>query len=93
MCRGTHQSLTFTGINGSSSHYGIVDLDGQQLKVGQSVRIDNAVEKPDIDKAPSNLSIVGRYVFSPKLSGCLKRTPLGVGDEMQLTDAVGLFMK
>ncbi len=72
--------------------YGIVDLDKAELSVGQSVKIHSVVEKPEIDKAPSNLSIVGRYVFSPKLWECLKRTPLGVGGEIQLTDAVDLLM-
>ncbi len=72
--------------------YGIVDLDKAELSAGQSVKIHSVVEKPEIDKAPSNLSIVGRYVFSPKLWDCLKRTPLGVGGEIQLTDAVDLLM-
>ncbi len=73
--------------------YGIVDLNGVELSAGQSQKIYQAVEKPDVDNAPSNLSIMGRYVFSPKLWDCLKRTPLGVGDEIQLTDAVDLLMK
>ncbi len=72
--------------------YGIVDLNNAELSAGQSVKIHSVVEKPDIDKAPSNLSIVGRYVFSPKLWECLERTPLGVGGEIQLTDAVDLLM-
>ncbi len=73
--------------------YGIVDLDGAELVAGQSVKIKDAVEKPSIEKAPSNLSIMGRYVFSPKLWDCLKRTPLGVGDEIQLTDAIDILMQ
>lgn len=73
--------------------YGIVDLGGEALTVGQSVKIQKAVEKPEIENAPSNLSIMGRYIFSPKLWDCLRRTPLGVGDEIQLTDAVDLLMR
>ncbi len=73
--------------------YGIVDLGGEALACGQSSKILQAVEKPEIDKSPSNLSIMGRYVFSPKLWDCLKRTPLGVGDEIQLTDAIDLLMQ
>ncbi len=72
--------------------YGIVDLNNAELSAGQSVKIHSVVEKPEIAKAPSNLSIVGRYVFSPKLWECLKRTPLGIGGEIQLTDAVDLLM-
>ncbi len=72
--------------------YGIVDLGGEALVCGQSSKIIQAVEKPDADKAPSNLSIMGRYVFSPKLWQCLERTPLGMSDEIQLTDAIDLLI-
>ncbi|PID65423.1 MAG: UTP--glucose-1-phosphate uridylyltransferase [Gammaproteobacteria bacterium] len=72
--------------------YGIVNLDKAELSTGQSVKIHGVVEKPELKNAPSNLAIVGRYVFSPKLWDCLKRTPLGVGGEIQLTDAVDLLM-
>lgn len=73
--------------------YGIVDLGGEELTSGSSVKIQQAVEKPNLDDAPSNLSIMGRYIFTPKLWDCLKRTPLGVGDEIQLTDAIDLLMR
>lgn len=72
--------------------YGIVNLNQAELLAGQSSKIQSVVEKPDIEKAPSNLSIVGRYVFSPKLWDCLKRTPLGIGGEIQLTDAIDLLI-
>lgn len=72
--------------------YGIVNLNQAELLAGQSSKIHSVVEKPDIGKAPSNLSIVGRYVFSPKLWDCLKRTPLGIGGEIQLTDAIDLLI-
>ena len=51
------------------------------------------VEKPDVEDAPSNFAVVGRYVLSPHTWGWLKRTPLGAGDEIQLTDAIGLLMR
>lgn len=72
--------------------YGIVDLGGESLVVGQSVQIPKAVKRLVIEDAPSNLSIMGRYVFSPKLWDCLRRTPLGVGDKIQLTDAIDFLM-
>lgn len=72
--------------------YGIVDLDQAELTPHQSVKIHSVVEKPAADVAPSNLSIVGRYVFSPDIWGCLQKTPLGVGDEIQLTDAIDLLI-
>ncbi|MBS9777142.1 MAG: UTP--glucose-1-phosphate uridylyltransferase GalU [Gammaproteobacteria bacterium] len=73
--------------------YGIVDIGGTELIEKQSLEITTVVEKPNVEEAPSNLSIMGRYVFSPKLWGCLKKTPLGVGDEIQLTDAIALLME
>ncbi len=72
--------------------YGIVDLDKADLSTGQSVKVHGVIEKPEVNKAPSNLAIVGRYIFSPKLWQCLKRTPLGVGGEIQLTDAIDLTL-
>lgn len=76
----------------SVDKYGIVDLEQTTLNTGESVKIHGVVEKPALSEAPSDLMIVGRYVFSPKLWDCLTRTPLGVGDEIQLTDAVDLLM-
>ncbi len=73
--------------------YGVVDLAGIQLEVGKSSKIYKAIEKPEVGTAPSNLSIMGRYVFSSKLWDCLKHTPVGIGDEIQLTDAVEILMR
>ena len=75
------------------SSYGIVDLNGQGLEPGESVPLSAIVEKPDVEDAPSNFAVVGRYVLSPHTWGWLKRTPLGAGDEIQLTDAIGLLMR
>lgn len=90
---GVSQILVEEVAKDAVDNYGIVDLGGEDLAVGQSVQIQKAVEKPAVDEAPSNLSIMGRYVFSPKLWDCLRRTPLGVGDEIQLTDAIDLLMR
>ena len=75
------------------SAYGIVDVDGQKMQEGDSNRIKSIVEKPDVDNAPSNLAVVGRYVFSSAIWNLLKRTPVGAGDEIQLTDAIALLMQ
>lgn len=75
------------------SSYGIVDLNGHQLEPGESTPLSAIVEKPPQDEAPSNLAVVGRYVLSPHIWGWLKRTPLGAGDEIQLTDAIALLMR
>jgi UTP--glucose-1-phosphate uridylyltransferase len=51
------------------------------------------VEKPDVEDAPSNLAVVGRYVLSEKVWDLLKITPPGAGDEIQLTDAIAMLME
>ncbi len=57
------------------------------------VRIMDIVEKPDPDEAPSNLAVMGRYVFTPEVFGVLERVEPGKGGELQLTDAIGLLLK
>ena len=73
--------------------YGIVDLNGKSLESGQSVPIKSIVEKPEIDKAPSDFAVVGRYVLPAEIWPLFKRTPLGAGGEFQLTDTIDLFME
>ena len=55
--------------------------------------LDDLVEKPPLDSAPSNLAIAARYVFGPKLFDYLQRTTEGTGNEIQLTDAVRMMIK
>ena len=50
--------------------------------------IGEIVEKPSIDEAPSNLAVVGRYILTPRIFGLLEKTGRGVGNEIQLTDAI-----
>jgi len=75
------------------SNYGVVDCKGHQLDAGESKAMTAVVEKPDADKAPSNLAVVGRYVLSEKIWDLLEFTPPGAGDEIQLTDAIATLMK
>ncbi|MFP3029139.1 MAG: UTP--glucose-1-phosphate uridylyltransferase GalU [Arsenophonus sp.] len=77
----------------SISNYGVVDCDSYELKPGESKIIKGVVEKPKIEQAPSNLSIVGRYVFSETICSLLEKTPIGTDDEIQLTDAIGMLIK
>jgi UTP--glucose-1-phosphate uridylyltransferase len=70
------------------SKYGVVDCGGQELISGSGAKIEGMVEKPDQDKAPSNMAVVGRYVVSPVIWDLLENTPMGVGGEVQLTDAL-----
>ena len=70
--------------------YGIVDAE----KVESGVyRVNNLVEKPSRDKAPSRLAIVGRYVLTPDIFDYIEKTPPGVGGEVQLTDAMQALCK
>lgn len=75
------------------SKFGIADLDGASIKPGESAKIHKMVEKPDIQDAPSDLAIVGRYVLSSEVWDLLESTPPGAGGEVQLTDAIDSLMK
>lgn len=72
--------------------YGIVDV-AHSPKEGESIVMQGIVEKPPIDKAPSNLSVVGRYVLPAKIMQLLEQTPKGAGNEIQLTDAIAALQK
>ncbi len=75
------------------AHYGIVDCHGRLLQPGESAPVVGVVEKPQPEKAPSNFSIVGRYIFSTSIWPLLAKTPRGSGDEIQLTDAIAMLME
>ena len=66
--------------------YGIVE-PGKAFDEN-TVKIENFVEKPDIDKAPSTLACLGRYILEPQIFNYLEKTPAGKGGEIQLTDAI-----
>ena len=72
--------------------FGIADIGDVTLDAGASCDLNVLVEKPDVDQAPSNLAVVGRYVLSEKIWPLLAKTPLGAGDEIQLTDAIAMLM-
>lgn len=65
--------------------YGIVD--GSPVEEG-IYKVDNLVEKPKLEEAPSNLGITGRYILTPDIFDKLEQTQAGVGGEIQLTDAI-----
>jgi UTP--glucose-1-phosphate uridylyltransferase len=67
------------------SRYGIVKVGKSEGRIHEVV---DMVEKPDPDKAPSNLAILGRYILKPSIFGILEITHEGVGGEIQLTDAL-----
>jgi UTP--glucose-1-phosphate uridylyltransferase len=62
--------------------------------VGENVvRITGIVEKPKREVAPSNLAVMGRYVFTPEIFDALAQVQPGVGGELQLTDGIALLMR
>ena len=65
--------------------YGIVE--GTPVAAGVQ-RLQRLIEKPPASEAPSNLAIVGRYVFTPAIFDFINRTPAGAGGEVQITDAI-----
>ncbi|MEH6552152.1 MAG: UTP--glucose-1-phosphate uridylyltransferase GalU [Pseudomonadales bacterium] len=65
--------------------YGIIS--GEPLKEGL-FRVDDMVEKPDPEDAPSNLAIIGRYILTPDIFDIIENTPPGKNGEVQITDAL-----
>jgi UTP--glucose-1-phosphate uridylyltransferase len=56
------------------------------------VEINRIIEKPTREEAPSNLAVIGRYVFTPEIFDALVRIVPGRGGELQLTDAIALLL-
>jgi UTP--glucose-1-phosphate uridylyltransferase len=67
------------------SKYGIVSVEEG---VGKAKRILGLVEKPAPEKAPSNMAVIGRYVFTSEIFDYLRRTKPGLNGEIQLADAL-----
>jgi UTP--glucose-1-phosphate uridylyltransferase len=68
-----------------ASKYGVVRAEQVSDRV---FRIRDLMEKPGPDKAPSNLAVLGRYIFAPSVFEAIRATPPGYGGEIQLTDAI-----
>ncbi|QKF82860.1 UTP--glucose-1-phosphate uridylyltransferase GalU [Halarcobacter ebronensis] len=65
--------------------YGVIE--GNKIEDGVYM-VSNMVEKPDIDKAPSNLAVIGRYILTPDIFSVIKETKPGKNGELQITDAL-----
>ena len=72
--------------------YGIVDV-AVIPNEGESITMQGIVEKPAVGTAPSNLSVVGRYILPAQIMGLLADTPRGAGNEIQLTDAIAALQR
>ena len=67
------------------SSYGIVKVDNGDKDL---VQINQMVEKPSVENAPSNLAIIGRYILDHKVFDVLEKQERGASQEIQLTDAI-----
>jgi UTP--glucose-1-phosphate uridylyltransferase len=71
------------------SSYGSAEVEPLDTDV---FRLKSVVEKPKPEDAPSNLAVIGRYVFRPTIFEALDRIEPGAGGELQLTDAIGVLL-
>ena len=69
--------------------YGIA----QPAEEGDVFRVEDLIEKPDVNEAPSNLAIAARYVLSPNIFDALRETKPGKRNEIQLTDAIRILLQ
>ena len=68
-----------------TKRYGVIDPGATQA---MSTEVKGVVEKPDPDKAPSTLCVIGRYILQPEIFAELDRQERGAGNEIQLTDSM-----
>ena len=74
-------------------NYGIADIASTDLEPFSSVELRALVEKPSLEDAPSDLAVLGRYILPAKVLDLLSDTTVGVGGEIQLTDALDMLIK
>lgn len=72
------------------SRFGVIDAEEVEPNV---FKIKDMVEKPKYEDAPSDLAIIGRYIFTPDIFSAIERTEKGAGGEIQITDAMRLMLK
>jgi UTP--glucose-1-phosphate uridylyltransferase len=77
-------------MKSESINYGIIEFKEVNKDL---MKIINIVEKPSPENAPSNYGVVGRYIFSSMIFSMLDKVSAGVGNEIQLTDAIKLLLK
>jgi len=72
------------------SRFGVIDADEVEPNV---YKINDMVEKPPFADAPSDLAIIGRYIFTPDIFAAIEQTTPGSGGEIQITDAMRILLK
>jgi len=70
------------------SSYGVIRGTPVEGFDGRVFRVEDLVEKPPMNEAPSNMAIIGRYILTPEIFPILEQTRAGRGGEIQLTDAI-----
>ena len=72
------------------SRFGVIDADEVEPGV---FKVKDMVEKPPFAEAPSDLAIIGRYIFTPDIFEAIEKTEPGAGGEIQITDAMRRLLK
>lgn len=72
------------------SRFGVIDAEEIEPNV---FRVKDMVEKPAFADAPSDLAIIGRYIFTPDIFDAIEKTTPGAGGEIQITDAMRILLK
>jgi UTP--glucose-1-phosphate uridylyltransferase len=72
------------------SRFGVIDAEEVEAGV---FKIKDMVEKPSFADAPSDLAIIGRYIFTPDIFEAIENTKPGAGGEIQITDAMRALLK
>jgi UTP--glucose-1-phosphate uridylyltransferase len=72
------------------SRFGVIDADEVEPGV---FKIKDMIEKPAFSDAPSDLAIIGRYIFTPDIFAAIEETEPGAGGEIQITDAMRRLLK
>jgi len=71
--------------------YGVADTAGKQLDGDRCAKLNGIVEKPPLDKLPSRLAALGRYILTPDVFDIIRKTPFGKNGELQLTDSLNIM--
>ena len=72
------------------SRFGVIDAEEVEPNI---FKIRDMVEKPSFADAPSDLAIIGRYIFTPDIFEAIEQTEPGAGGEIQITDAMRILLK
>lgn len=93
-----HKEASVVGVqtvaHSDVNKYGIVSPSQSHPREdgGRLVKLNDMVEKPAVDDAPSDMAVLGRYVLTPKVFELLETQEKGAGGEIQLTDAIKRLM-